>query len=139
MTSSPQVSSQTNTLPSLVRHSSVYSLVPIARNAAGLLLVPLYTYKLQTGQWGILELTDLLIIATCQVVGVNMLNGMTRFYFEQSNASDRNAVVTSGTLAMSLTAWIVVGALLLLRDELGGLLFPTRMEAAAGENLTRDP
>lgn len=114
-----------HSLKSLVRHSSVYSVVPLVQRAVSVLLVPVYTAPdvLRTSEYGVLEMTDLLIVAIAQLVGVNLLGGMTRFYFDQKDPADRPAVVTSATLAMSAMAWLAVGLALAFRGPLTSVLF----------------
>ncbi len=110
-------------LGGLLRHSSIYGVVPLVQRAAALFLVPLYTSYLVVAEYGVIELTDLLVIALAQLVGNNVLQGMTRFYFEARDERDRAAVVTSVTLVTTLAAWTAVGLLLVLGRPVVDTLF----------------
>ena len=110
-------------LRKLLRHSSIYSLAPILQRIAAIVLIPLYTEVLADTEWGILDLADVLILLLPQLVGANLLGGMTRFYFEHEDQRARNAVVSTTTLLVTLAAWAVVFALLPFRTELADFLF----------------
>ena len=106
-----------------MRHSTIYSLVPLFQQASRIVLLPLYTWKLATAQWGVVELTTLFIIATTQLVGVNLIGGMTRFYFEQRSERERAAVITSATVTLVVAAAAIAALCILLRDLIAPLLF----------------
>jgi len=119
-------------LRTLLRHSSVYSLAPILQRAAGLLLIPLYTGVLPEAEWGALSLADVVILLVPQLVGVNLLGGMTRFYFERREPRERAAVVSTTTILLTGAAWLVVGLALPFRQELAALLFENRRASLPG-------
>jgi O-antigen/teichoic acid export membrane protein len=126
-------------LSKLARHSTIYSIAPLAQRFLSLLLVPIFTAPdaLKPAQWGVLQLTDLLIVATTQIAGVNLLAGMVRYYFEHKDLRDRNAVISSTTLFLMALSWIVVGIALLFHEPLSHLLFATSDPDLATENLPR--
>lgn len=125
--------SRNSSLRGLLRHASIYSVVPIVQRVLSFLLLKLYTRKLDTAQYGVLGLTDLVILLVPQIVGVNLLGGMTRFYFEHTKEKDRRAVVSSTTLALSGLSWAVVGLALFFREPLATLLFVRSGGAAPAE------
>ncbi|MHC5212818.1 MAG: oligosaccharide flippase family protein [Planctomycetota bacterium] len=124
-------------LSKLARHSSIYSIAPLAQRFLALLLVPVFTAPdaLKPAQWGVLQLTDLLIVATTQVAGINLLAGMMRFYFDHKEEREREAVVSSTTIFLMIVSWSVVGVALLFRQPLTELLFEVGDPDLAGENL----
>ncbi len=107
----------------LLRHSSIYSLVPIVQRVLGIVLIPLYTYKLLTPEYGILELCDLLLLLLPQLVGTNLLGAMTRFFHEQADPRDREAVISTTTIVLGTLAWCVTGLAFLLEEPLAAFLF----------------
>jgi O-antigen/teichoic acid export membrane protein len=124
-------------LSKIARHSSIYSIAPMAQRFLALLLVPVFTAPdaLKPAQWGVLQLTDLLIVATTQVAGINLLAGMMRFYFDHKDERDREAVVSSTTIFLMIVSWGVVGLALVFRQPLTELLFEVGDPDLAGENL----
>lgn len=110
------------TLSGLLRHSFIYSLVPIIRNGVSLGMNRLYTAWLLTTGFGVKETVDIWMIAGQQLLGQNLLGGMVRFYFDQKNDRDRQAVVSTCTLLITILAWIVCGIGLLFSDSLTPIL-----------------
>lgn len=111
------------TVRGLLRHSWIYSLAPVVQRLLALVLIRFYTRKLDTGEFGILEIADVLILLVPQLMGVNLLAGLTRFYFDQRQVRDRAAVVTSTTLALACVSGLVALVLIGLRTPLAGALF----------------
>jgi O-antigen/teichoic acid export membrane protein len=114
----------------ILKHSSIYSLVPLLQQVLALSLVRLYTRELGDSEWGALTLSELVILLVPQLVGVNLLGGMTRFYFEQKKQRDRNTIISSTFLALTAMSWVVCGIALLARVPLAGLLFGSEGAAA---------
>jgi O-antigen/teichoic acid export membrane protein len=108
----------------LLRHSWIYSLAPVIQRLMAIVLIRFYTRKLDDpGEFGILEIADLLILLVPQLMGVNLLSGLTRFYFEHRDPRARAAVVTSTTIALTAAAALVTALLLSFRTPLAGALF----------------
>jgi len=124
-------------LSKLARHGSIYSIAPLVQRFLALLLVPIFTAPdaLKPAQWGVLQLTDLLIVATTQLAGINLLAGMVRYYFEHKDLRDRNAVVSSATLFLMAVSWTVVGIALFFHESLAHLLFEFNDPDLAQEDL----
>jgi O-antigen/teichoic acid export membrane protein len=124
-------------LGGLVKHSAIYSLVPILQRALSLLLVPLFTHVLNTAQWGASELLDLLIVAATQAAGMNLLAGMTRFYFDYEREEDRREVVSSAVIALGTFAWLFAGACIVFRGELASWVFEAGDPLLATDDLPK--
>ena len=107
----------------ILRHSSIYSLVPVLQQLLGLSLVRLYTNQFSDEEWGAQTLSELIILLVPQLVGVNLLSGMTRFYFDQKEGRDRDAIISSTFIALTLLSWLVCGAALLGRETFAGWLY----------------
>src|SRR5690606_16223268 len=81
------------------------------------------------GEFGILEIADLLILLVPQLMGANLLAGLTRFYFDHREPRDRAAVVTSTTMALAGVSGFVTLVLLAFRVPLSGALFAAPSDA----------
>ena len=112
-----------STVRTLLRHSSVYGLVPIVQRVLGIVLIRYYTRKLSTDEYGILELCELLLLVVPQLVGTNLLGAMTRFFYEHEDPRDRAAVISSTTLVLASVSWTVTALAFLLREPLAAFLF----------------
>ncbi|MBI5432877.1 MAG: polysaccharide biosynthesis C-terminal domain-containing protein [Planctomycetes bacterium] len=124
-------------LGGLVKHSLIYSLVPIVQRALTILLVPLFTKQLNPAQWGASELLDLVIVAATQAAGMNLLAGMTRFYFDYQKEEDRRSVISSAIVALAAFSWLVAGVGIYFRAEIADWLFGTGDVLLSGDNLPR--
>jgi hypothetical protein len=65
----------------------------------------------------VLEIIDLLIPVVEQLVALNRLNGLTRFYFDHADPRRRTQVVSSATIALALLPFAVAGSALLAADR----------------------
>jgi len=116
----------------------MYSAAPVLRQAISIGMTRLYTRPdwLGTSGFGVKENVDLWLIALQQILGQNVLAAMMRFYFEQKSERERNAVVTSCTLVVTLAAFLVCGLALPFVGPLTPLLLGRGGEVGA-EELTR--
>lgn len=136
-TATEEKSSDPDSLETVVKHSSIYSLVPLFQRASAILLVPLYTDALIEAQWGVLEIAELFIVATTQLIGVNLVTGMTRFYFERDDEKGRNEVVTTATITLGVMASLVAALAVLFRGSIVPLLFDANDPGIDGSALPR--
>lgn len=125
-------------LGGLVKHSAMYSAAPVLRQAISIGMTRLYTRPdwLGASGFGVKENVDLWLIALQQILGQNVLASMMRFYFEQKSERERNAVVTSCTLVVTLAAFLVCGLALPFVGPLTPVLLGRGGEVGADE-LTR--
>jgi O-antigen/teichoic acid export membrane protein len=121
-------------LRELVRHSLLYGATPFLRQLVSIGMHRLYTGWLQEPGLGVKETVDLWLIGLQQILGSNALSTMVRFYFDRHSERERAAIVTSCTLAVSTTAWIVCGTAYFFRRQLTPLLLG-RGDALAGDEL----
>lgn len=106
---------------SLLRHGFNYSLVPVLQRAISLVMLYFYADWLAESEYGLGDLGDLLLGALVQLLGFNIVGAMTRFYFDHDSEEDREAVVSSSTVAVALLAWIVVAPLAYYSDSLAAV------------------
>lgn len=118
-----------SSLVSIVRHGFNYSLVPLLQRVISLAMLYFYADWLDEAEYGLGSLGDLLLGALVQLLGFNIVGAMTRFYFDQERSEDREAVVSSSTLAVAGLAWFVIAPLALFHTELA----PIVLAAAEGE------
>lgn len=122
----------TEALQRLARHSAIYAAGPALQKLVGFLLLPFITATIGgAAQYGILEMGGVTLAIAAQVLGVNLLHGMTRFYAEAATPRERGEVV-------STTLWILAGTtgfaavLALIFPELASqILVGTRTETKA--------
>jgi O-antigen/teichoic acid export membrane protein len=100
----------------------MYSAAPILRQVIAVGMTRLYTDWLKTPGFGVKEIADLWVIGLQQLLGQNVLAAMMRFYFEQKSERERAAVVTSCTLLVTLSAFLVCGLGLLFVEPLAPVL-----------------
>jgi O-antigen/teichoic acid export membrane protein len=98
----------------LTKHSAIYALGPLAQKAIGFLLLPFVTAWIGTSaNYGVVEMSAVVIAFASQLLGINLLHGMTRFYAEYDTEAERGKVVTTafwllaGTTGLALLAAVV--------------------------------
>lgn len=107
----------------LVRHSLTYSLAPLFKNAVSFGMTRFYTWTLPTvALWGVKEMVDLWMLLLQHLLGQSLLMAMLRVYYDEKDAAQRAAVVTSTTIALGLSAAVVCGSMLLWSDALWPVL-----------------
>jgi len=119
----------------ILRHSWIYSLAPVFQRLLAIVLIRLYTSRLSPGEYGVIELIDVLLMLVPQIVGINLLGGLTRFYFEHADPRRRAQVVTSTTIALCGSALVLCAAALFLREPLAGIFFADGGNGSAPKEL----
>lgn len=107
----------------LLRHSSIYAIAPLVQRLLAVVLIRFYTKELDTPEWGILGLTDLLLGLLPILLGTSLLAGMSRHYFLQKSEADRGTVVTTVLLAVLATSVSISAVGFALREPLARALF----------------
>ena len=123
----------------LVRHSFVYSLVPLFRYAVSFGMTRFYTHpsRLIAALYGVKEMVDLWMLLMQQLLGQNLLSGMVRFYYERTDQKERDQVITSTTLVLALVAWSVCGLALLFSDTLAALFIGRKTAEVSATQITQ--
>lgn len=109
-------------LSSLFRHSAIYSAVPLFGRVISIVMLYFFARWMPEAEMGLVDLADLVLASLVQVLGYNLLSGMTRFYFEQASEADRRRVISSCTLALAAVSWTVVLVLVAFRRDLAPVL-----------------
>jgi O-antigen/teichoic acid export membrane protein len=119
-------------LKRLTQHSAIYALGPAVHKAIGFVLLPVVTaYIGSTGNYGVTEMAGVTIAVAAQVLGINLLHGMTRFYKEYETEAERRALVSTCLVllvATTSTAFVLAWA---FAEEGAELLFDSREYAPA--------
>jgi O-antigen/teichoic acid export membrane protein len=109
-------------LSQLFKHSATYSLVPLFGRVISIVMLYFFARWMPEGELGLVDLADLVLASLVQVLGYNLLSGMTRFYFEHVSEADRRRVISSCTIALAAVSWLVVLVLIYYRRELAPIL-----------------
>jgi len=109
-------------LAELVRHTLNYGAVPLVHALLAFGMLPFYTEWLSEAQYGVIGLSDLILVVLAELLGTHLLSGMVRHYFVHEFERERNAVISSTTLAVMLLSWGVCGLALIFREPLTPIL-----------------
>ena len=109
------------------RHAAVYGAAGMLLQAAGLVLLPLYTRHLGPADFGVLEVLGRTgeVLATLLLVG-GVRQAMVAFHQQAPSEADRRAVAATGLLHPP-------GRVLARRWTAAGVLRPDRRAAARGQ------
>lgn len=122
----------TDALKRLTKHSVVYALGPAVHRAIGFLLLPLVTAYIGTrGNYGVVEMAAVTLAVAAQVLGINLLHGMARYYKEYEREEDRRALVGTCALLLLATTGVACAAAIAWAEPAAELLFGDRRYADA--------
>jgi O-antigen/teichoic acid export membrane protein len=108
----------------LTKHSAIYALGPLAQKAIGFLLLPFVTaYIGTTANYGVVEMSAVVIAFASQLLGINLLHGTTRFYAEYDTEAERGKVVTTSLWLLAATTGTALLAAIAFRHRGAELLF----------------
>jgi len=82
----------------IVKYGRIYTIADLINRAAGLILIPLYTYILSLSDYGIYALVSSVTDVLTIVIGMGMVSAMNRFYFDFPESSKRRNALVSTTL-----------------------------------------
>ena len=91
MPPAPPSSPSDKKLGGLVKHSAIYSAAPLLRQVIAIAMTSLYTLWLGEEGFGVKGVIDLWMIGLQQLLGVNVLGAMVRFYYDHKDERDRAA------------------------------------------------
>src|SRR5438270_1613886 len=116
-------------LRNFFRSTALYTIGSLLYRGASFLLVPLYVHKLSPSEYGTLEL----IVVTNTIVqtafGAGIAHSALRFYFEYSEASERNKVISTVLLGSLAAASLGAIAMCLAAPALSSFILSTRAYA----------
>jgi len=136
----PQTTSRspggTPKLGGLVKHSAIYSAAPLLRQVIAIAMTHLYTRWLGDSGFGVKGVIDLWMVGIQQLLGVNVLGAMVRFYYDSKSNEDRSATITSTMILVTAVAWLVCGTAFLFSSSLQPWMLPESGEVARSQLLT---
>jgi O-antigen/teichoic acid export membrane protein len=106
-----------------VKHAAVYGLANLLMQAAGVILLPLYTRCLQPGDYGVLEVLGRLAetVAPLLLFG-GFRQALLTFYQQSSHEVERRQIVSTTLGLFAFTCLVGGGPVLLLADPISGWL-----------------
>lgn len=107
---------------SVARNVIIYGIGGVLSQAAGLITLPLMTHSLSSLEYGSIEVITSLTGYFNLLIGLNMMTGLYRFFFQAEDERDRGEMVSTTFLFVGLC-----GALVILISLLLGGLFSQRM------------
>ena len=111
-------------LKKLTRHSGVYALGAGLNKAIGFLLIPLVTLYIGTlANFGVKEIAEVTLAVAAQVLGINLLHGLTRFYADYEEESERDTLISTSMLLLAATTGSAMAFGFIFAPELAGWLF----------------
>ena len=90
-----------NSLKQLRINSLIYGLGGVVQRLSSLLLLPLFTSKLSTSDFGVASLISLTSIAVFSLIGLGTGNSLGIFFFEQKNNAKRHHLIWANVLINS--------------------------------------
>jgi O-antigen/teichoic acid export membrane protein len=124
-------------LKRLGKHSVIYALGPAVHKLLGFLLLPFVTVWIGTsastraGNYGVLEIGSVTIAIAAQVLGINLLHGMTRFHPEYATEKERGTLVTTTLILLAGTTGAALLLAWIFRGPAAQLVFESRDFAPA--------
>lgn len=116
----------------LTKHSAIYALGPLAQKAIGFVLLPFVTAYIGTSaNYGVVEMSAVLVAFASQLLGINLLHGMTRFYAEYDTEAERGKVVTTCLLLLAASTGTALLAAIVFREQGAHVLFGSSAYANA--------
>ena len=85
----------TKDLRFLIKHSSIYGIGTVVAQAVGFLLLPFYTRYLTPADYGVMSLINVTIDIVGLILTLNIVNAMSRYYFDYAEIQDQNRVIST--------------------------------------------
>lgn len=119
-------------LKRLGRHSLIYALGPAVQKVLGFVLLPFVTIWIgTTANYGVLEIGGVTVAVAAQVLGINLLHGMTRFHAQYDTDEERHTLVSTTLLMLAASTGAALGLAWVFRDFGARVLFDSETYAPA--------
>lgn len=112
-----------DTLRSTIKSTLIYSLGNMVSKLIGFILIPLYTAKFTTAEYGVLGLTDISSQILIAVFGLSLYNAYFRWYYEKNYAAHQKSIFYTILVFISFLSILISVLLYLFKKELSMLLF----------------
>jgi O-antigen/teichoic acid export membrane protein len=85
-------------LASLGGYSLMFAVVTVLTKAVSFIMLPVYTRYLRPSQYGAIEVIEMSFDLLTMVAGTRLLGGVFRYYYKAETETERNAVISTGSL-----------------------------------------
>ncbi len=110
---------------SVARNVIIYGIGGVLSQAAGLITLPLMTRFLSSWEYGSIEVITSLTGYFNLLIGLNLMTGLYRFFFEAENDKDRREMVSTTFLFVGFCGILVILTSLLMGETFSLRLFRT--------------
>ena len=100
------------------RHSLIYMLGPALSNVVGFVMIPVYTRFITSSEFGIMSLVDVVMTLAMMVLAFGVSDGMTRFYYGETEEIERRRLVSSAIVGPALLSLPIILVAILAADWL---------------------
>lgn len=107
----------------LVKHSSIYATGNILRQLVGFIMLPVYTRYLTPADYGVVGLLLFAVSLIELVFGARMARAVPKFFYEQPEQDDRNAVLSTALLITASASGLAMFGVMFFRDPSSSILF----------------
>lgn len=107
----------------LLKALSGYSIAMLLQRLAGFLLLPLYTHYLRPGDYGVLELLDLIGNVAGLLLGVRLGQAVFYYYFHARDEQERKSYISTAFFGAVLFGALAAAALLPLSAPMSRIVF----------------
>ena len=107
----------------LFKHSSIYGIGAIFGQAVGFFLLPVYTRYLSPTDYGVASLIEATLGMVGIILGLGVLNGMVRFYYDPPDDKGRKEIVSTTYWITFLLSTISILLMLAVSGWLAEFLF----------------
>lgn len=108
---------------SIARNVIIYGIGGVLSQAAGLITLPLMTHQLSSLEYGSIEVITSLTGYFNLLIGLNMMTGLYRFFFQAEDAEDRKKMVSTTFLFVGLCGLVVILLSFLFGEQFSQYLF----------------
>ena len=119
-----------------VKHTLIFSLGSIVNSTFGVLLVPLYTRKLKTSEYGVLSLLTITLTLVSIVLKFGLNHAFFRHYYDTEDPAHRRRIVGSTLIFLLISATLFTALLYGLAPQLSVLIFKDGQIAARHVGVT---
>ena len=91
-------------------HAGIYSLGIILNRIVSFVMLPIYTRYLTPADYGVLELLEIIVDVVSIVMGLGILNGLSKYYYQLKSEGERNELVS--TLFALVIGFYLMGSLM---------------------------
>ena len=112
-----------DTLRSTIKGTLIYSLGNMVSKLMGFILIPLYTTRLTTAEYGILGLTDVSVQILVAVYGVSLYSAYFRWYWDKNYIKNQKSIFFTILVFIASISLVISLLLYSLKDHLSVLLF----------------